>query len=169
MKAVEQSEPAGPNTMAKSKATEADSIEQLDNPFDQVLGYQVRRASGAIMASLNRELEPLNLSVSEVTLLTLISTNPGCTQSDIGRALGIQRTNIVPIIKGLMLAGSLKREPSTGRALSLFLTPQGKTRVGEIQQAITRHEQRITQHIPEDQQQQVMAVLKLIGENALGD
>lgn len=140
----------------------------LENPFDVLLGYQVRRASAAIMVSLNRELETLNISITEATLLTLIRANPGCSQSDLGRALGIQRTNIAPLVKNLMLADTLKRETATGRTLSLFLTQKGKTLEGKVQQAIARHEERIMRDIPTVQQQQTLTIIRQLSKNALG-
>ena len=59
----------------------------IDDPLSSMLGYQLRRTSVAAMSALAEELEPLGILPSEASLLMIIGTNPGCTQSDVGRAL----------------------------------------------------------------------------------
>ncbi len=34
-----------------------------------------------------------------------MNSNPGCTQAQIGRAIGVKRTNMVPVANGLMSVG----------------------------------------------------------------
>jgi hypothetical protein len=81
----------------------------LHNPLEDLIGYQLRRASLAFMDGMMRSLEVCELKPVEASVLLLIEANPGITQSEIGRALGIQRTNIAPWVAGFDRRGLVHR------------------------------------------------------------
>lgn len=111
------------------------SRDRLASPLDTLLGYRLRRASMAMMADLVSALRAFDLSVGEASLLILIGANPGCRQSDVGRALEIKRANLTPLL-GRMKARSLVSDtPIDGRSLSLALTPAGMA----LQQEVLSH------------------------------
>jgi len=80
----------------------------------------------AMMADVIEALRPLDLSVGEASLLILVGTNPGCRQSDVGRALAIKRANLTPLIGRLKARGLMSDAPIDGRSLSLTLTDAGR-------------------------------------------
>lgn len=146
-----------------------ETISSITDPLENLLGYELRRASVAAMAALSTELDPLGLRPSEASMLKIIGANPGCTQSEICRALRVQPANMVPLINRLMAAGSLERVRTEGRALAIFLTAQGQVLLGQVTEAITRHEERIARHLPDDMRDQVIAALRLICRDACCD
>jgi DNA-binding MarR family transcriptional regulator len=98
------------------------------DPVAPHLGYLLRRASAVMMAHLGSSLAVTELRPVEATIIVLIGANPGCTQSDIGRALGIKRANMVPLITGLSEKALIEKERVDGRSQALSLTPEGEAR-----------------------------------------
>ena len=60
------------------------------DPLDAMLGFHLRRTAAAVTGALSEGLAPLGFNPGEATLLRLIGANPGCSQSDIARALRAQ-------------------------------------------------------------------------------
>jgi len=110
------------------------------HPLDNLLGYHLRRASVAMMADFGKRLQAIKLRPTEATILLLIETNPGCIQSDIGRILGIQRANMVPMIAALEKAGLIARSAMDGRSHALHLTEQGEETLQAAKTIIDAHE-----------------------------
>lgn len=115
---------------------------QLTDPLENRLGYQLRRASAVMMADLGRLLAPLDLTPAEATILILIGANPGCSQSGVGRSLGINRANMVPLIAALLKQGMVEKAPLDGRSQALTLTSAGRAKVEAAQRIIDKHEAR---------------------------
>jgi DNA-binding MarR family transcriptional regulator len=118
------------------------------DPFDGLLGYHLRRASVAVMADLAAALAPLGLKPVEASVLFLIGATDGQTQAEIGRALGIQRANMAPLIAGLLKLGLLARQAVDGRSQALRLTARGKALHAKAIAAAQDHEQRLFAKIP---------------------
>lgn len=105
---------------------------RLASPLDDLLGYRLRRASMVLMGDLVSILRPFDLSVGEASLLILVGANPGCRQSDVGRALEIKRPNLTPLIGRMKARGLIADAPIDGRSLSLTLTAKGAALQSEI-------------------------------------
>jgi len=114
----------------------------LTDPMAHRLGYLLRRASSAMMADLGGALTPFGVSPVEATVLAVIGANPGCTQSDIARLLGIKRANMVPIVSRLGAEGLVEKTPMNGRSSALRLTAAGESRHRAVEAAMDRHEAR---------------------------
>lgn len=112
----------------------------LLNPIEDLLGYQMRRASLVTLAALSEAFEALGLRLTEAMILRFVEANPGCNQAEIGRALGVKRTNMVPIVGGLVEAGLISRTVADGRTHALYLTGEGVRLHGEIAQLTREHE-----------------------------
>lgn len=102
----------------------------LIDPVGPRLGYMLRRASAVMMAHLGASLAPLDLRPVEATILLLIGANPNCSQSDLGRLLGIKRANMVPLIAGLVAKQMISKSVGGGRSHALSLTAAGETARG---------------------------------------
>jgi DNA-binding MarR family transcriptional regulator len=118
-------------TTSSKRSTKAkDSMaggDKLASPLDALLGYRLRRASMAMMGDLIETLRPYGLSAGEASLLIMVGANPGCRQSEVGRALEIKRANLTPLIGRLKTRGLMRDAPIDGRSLSLDLTSEGTT------------------------------------------
>ncbi len=143
---------------------------KLSDPLETLLGYQLRRASNVMMADLGSRLQAIELRPVEASILTLIDANPGCTQSDLGRSLGIQRANMAPLMTGLTKAGLVDRVPLGGRSQALRLTRTGTERVKTVHAIIDAHEARFLRLFAPELRDAALEVLKSIrqeGEGAL--
>ncbi|BAK67179.1 MarR family transcriptional regulator [Sphingobium sp. SYK-6] len=109
----------------------------LPSPLDNMLGYRIRRASMAMMHDLAHALRPFDISVGEASLLIMVGANPGCRQSDLGRALEIKRANMTPLVGRLKARGLITDAPIDGRSLSLTLTEEGEA----LQKVLLAHAQ----------------------------
>jgi DNA-binding MarR family transcriptional regulator len=116
---------------------------QAPDPFENFLGYHLRRLSVAVMSDLTAALAPLGLKPAEASILYLLKSQPGLTQSEIGKLLGIQRANMAPLIAGLMRRGLVERRSVDGRSQALKLTPAGEKLRAAAWAANAAHESRI--------------------------
>lgn len=109
---------------------------QLENQ----LGYQLRRASQAMMADLAERLSPLDLKPSSASILLLIESGAASSPSEIGRVLDIQRSNMAPLTAGLEARGLVRRSSIDGRSHKLKLTRLGAALAAKARQIIQTHE-----------------------------
>jgi DNA-binding MarR family transcriptional regulator len=118
------------------------------DPMDALLGYHLRRLSVAAMADLAGALEPLGLTPTTASLLFLVAANPGITQSDAGRLLGVLRANMVPLAAGLAKRGLLDRERRDGRSHGLQLSAEGRALQRSAWKVTLAHEARLFGALP---------------------
>jgi DNA-binding MarR family transcriptional regulator len=111
--------------------------------FSDLLGYHVRRASVAVMADLSATLAPLGLKPAEASILFVIAANPGTTQSEVGKTLGILRANMAPLIAALIKKGCIERRPVDGRSQALRLSAAGEVLCRRAKAATRSHEDRL--------------------------
>jgi DNA-binding MarR family transcriptional regulator len=117
-------------------------VAELRDPLEDMLGYQLRRASQATLSALSEAFEEQGVTITEAIIIRLVRANPGCNQAEIGRTLGVRRTNMVPIVAGLVDRELLRREAADGRTNALFLTPSGLAlhdRIEAASLALERH------------------------------
>lgn len=134
----------------------------LTNSLDQLLGYQLRRASSVMMADLARELGDLDMRPAEVTTLLVIAENTDCSQSEVGEALSIKRANMVPIISRLMDRGLVARTRVDGRSHALRVTEQGQAVVDDARARIARHETGFAERLDGTVLDTLLCALKVI-------
>jgi DNA-binding MarR family transcriptional regulator len=130
-------------------------------PLQESIGYALRRAQGAVYADLNDALARISLRPLQFTLLVMVASNPGASQSGVCDALGIQKANCVPTMSELERRGLIIRKKSAtdGRSYELHLTNKGKRilqRAGEVQSS---HEQQLIERIGVDGREQLLRLL----------
>jgi DNA-binding MarR family transcriptional regulator len=138
----------------------------LRDPLEDVLGYQLRRAAFATVSALSESFAELGISSTEAIVIRFAHVNPGCTQADIGRAIGVQRTNMVPIVNGLMSNGLLERTPADGRSHSLYLTERGIQFHRKIVKVGLEHERLFFGDVAEETRQTLMKVFRAVRRKA---
>jgi DNA-binding MarR family transcriptional regulator len=95
------------------------------DPFAGHFGTELRWASLITLGALGEHFAAFGLRAIDGGTLQVIEANPGCNQAEIGRLLGVQRTNMVPIIAALVKSGYIERRPADKRSHALHLTPTG--------------------------------------------
>ncbi|WP_394442371.1 MarR family winged helix-turn-helix transcriptional regulator (plasmid) [Sphingobium naphthae] len=135
---------------------------ELHDPIASRLGYLLRRASATMMADLGEALGAVGLRPVEGTILILVGANPGCIQSELGRALGIKRANMVPLVAGLTAQDYLEKSPVDGRSFALSLTPRGEKARARVDEIMDAHEAGFARLLADMDQQQLRTALSLI-------
>ena len=112
-----------------------------------LLGYALRRAQSAVFADFAGAFAGAGeaLTPGEFGLLVLVDRNQGLSQMALARALGIDRSTLVPILNRLQVRGFLVRRasPTDGRTHALGLTPAGKKALTRFSKLVREHEKRI--------------------------
>ena len=130
--------------------------------LEKQLGYQLRRASSAMIADLTDSLAELDLTVAGMSVLMCIGNDVDRTQSDIGRSLNIQRANMAPLAGALAAQGLIARVAKDGRSHALVLTPAGKAALAEARQRVVRHEARFLPQLGAAERRQLIELLAAI-------
>jgi len=134
----------------------------MRDPLPSLPGYALRRAANATAAELAGRLTPLALRQSDVSVLILIAENPGVTASAIGRALDIQRANMVPLLNRLEDAGLIHRAPLDKKSLGLDLTPHGRDRLAEARAVVETFEAELIARVPEEHRAHLLPALEAL-------
>ena len=134
----------------------------ISDPLAAMLGFQLRRASVAVMTALAEELAPLGLNPGEASLLLFIGANAGVTQSDVGRAMRAQPANLQPLVHKLWQSGALERVPGKRRSIALSLSAEGRSLHDKVARAFARNEARITRRVPLEKRAAIIELLRSI-------
>lgn len=135
-------------------------------PLQHQIGYALRRAQLAVFADIIAALAEFDLSPAKFSVLTVIQENPGARSSDVGRALGIRKTNFVPLLDALEQRRLVVRQPSEQdrRALALYLTPKGQALLQQAASVQARHEARFVARIGESGCRQLLDLLERLAD-----
>jgi DNA-binding MarR family transcriptional regulator len=121
--------------------------------------------------ALDRAIGEDGLSTRVFSVLTLIVNEPGITQSDVARRLGIERSGLVAIIDELQLRGYAERVPVAGdrRVQALRPTQQGQAAHAAAAEAVVAHERDLLSILSEDERAQLSAILAKIRDAYEGE
>ena len=97
----------------------------VNHPFHGLVAFQLRQASVLVAADLGERLADLSLTMTNLTVLLMIQSNPGVTQTELGKVLGIQRANLAPLTATFAARGLIKRNRIDGRSHGLSVTSGG--------------------------------------------
>jgi DNA-binding MarR family transcriptional regulator len=127
-----------------------------------LLGYQLRRASAAMMADLAAVLSPLQLRPVQFTILSLVADNSGISQTELCRALAIRKANMVPLIAELDGRGLLTRKlaPQDRRVHMLNLTPRAEVELPVWRELVEAHERRFFNRLNADERESLHRLLR---------
>jgi DNA-binding MarR family transcriptional regulator len=116
-----------------------------------LLGYALRRAQSAVFDDFDNTFAEAGeaLTPGEFGLLVLVDRNSGLSQMALARALGIDRSTLVPILDRLQERGMLMRHrsPTDGRTHALALTPAGEKALARFARLVRAHEKRIASRL----------------------
>ena len=134
----------------------------MHDPLPSFPGYALRRAANATAAELAGRLTALGLRQSDVSVLILVAENPGVTASAVGRALDIQRANMVPLLKRIEDAGLIERTPIDGKSRGLALTDAGRARLSEARKVVEAFEAELIARVPEPHRPHLLPALEAL-------
>lgn len=108
------------------------------------IGYRLRRAHFRFVENWQRQFGALGLNVAPMQggMLVLIGRNPGISQGELARVLGVEGSTMVQAVARLTELGLIARARAEGdrRRFALSLTPAGREAVALIEANLAAHE-----------------------------
>ncbi len=140
--------------------------------LSELIGYNLRRAQVSLFQGLQTVLAQFDVTPGQFGVLYLIHRNPGASQSDLGAALGIDRSSMVAVIDRLEKRGLVVRAPSPEdrRSYALQLSANGEEVVRRMVPLVEQHDRAIARLLSDAEQAELLGLLRRIGDaGASGD
>jgi len=135
-----------------------------------LLGYVLRRTQSAVFADFAATFATAGeaLTPGEFGLLVLVERNAGLSQMALARALGIDRSTLVPILDRLQARGLLvrRRSPTDGRTHALALTPAGERALARFARLVRGHEKHIASGLSAAEMRTLIELLEKVRRSA---
>ena len=129
----------------------------------QIVGYRLDMARCAALRGIHRFLDDTPYRPADTTALLLVSEQPGCDQTTLGRALAANRSVGMKVAARLEAKGLLIRgEGRNRRSKGLYLTAQGEAVLADL---LARHgeaETRLTALLEPGERELLLALLEKI-------
>ena len=129
-----------------------------------ILGFHIRLAHVAVYRHFMETFSDLDLTQKQVSVLWLVSDNPGVAQTDLAQRLRMDRATTMGIINRLQARGFLRRGPSPQdrRRKTLYLTEKGDQVLSHAREAIWEHEKWLKSRFTKKEVQTLMSLLDRI-------
>lgn len=136
---------------------------------EALTGYHIRRASSVFTADFAAAMATTNMRQGLFSILAVVASNPGVSQSQVGNALGIQRANMVSLVNELVERNLIRRDVAADdrRAFALELTPAGEAMVVDCLATLGRHEDALMSCLSSAERMLLIGLLRRIHEQAV--
>jgi len=139
-------------------------------PLPDYYGYNLRIAQTAVFADFARTVGQVDgdeISPGRFSLLTLLGANPGINQTDLSRAVGLDKSTLTPALDQLERKGIIIRERTANdrRTYALSLSPKGHALLAELFARVERHEEAIVASLSAAERTTLLRLLKKIARS----
>ncbi|MDT0319918.1 MULTISPECIES: MarR family transcriptional regulator [unclassified Streptomyces] len=117
-----------------------------DLPVDERIGHHVKRAEQHLIAAKHSAVQEFGLTVSQYTVLLVLSTEPGLTGAGLARRCLVTPQTMSAVLNTMERVGLVERlpHPTHQHVLETRLTPLGKGRLRKADRAAVAVEQRLS-------------------------
>jgi len=152
--------------MTKDKLNQAGSL--LTGPLEHLLGYQLRKVQNAVFQHFAEHMHPRGITPGQLGLLVLIATNPGVSQAELAREIGVERSTLGEFIDRFAARQWVERRrvPSDRRIFAIHLTPEGQRYLTEVLPDVEAHEREFTQALSTQELDTLKHLLKKLVSQA---
>lgn len=135
-------------------------------PVGNLLGYALRRAQLAVFADFAERMAEDDIRPAQYSVLKVLQLNPGLRQAQVSEALGIKRTNFVPLFDTLERRGLAERRKVEGdrRSFALYLTRAGTRLLTVLDEKIAAHEAKFVGRIGLANKDTLLGLLQRIAD-----
>lgn len=156
----------GSAPLPKKDVREAEDLRFDD--LDNLLGYRMRRAQGAMHRDFVATLADLDLTQKQAATLWLINANLGVSQVTLAGALGMDRATMMSVVDRLEERGFVLRKRSTSdrRRQELYLTPAGQNTLRMARTRIAKHERKFAARLKPSELAALIATLEKIADDS---
>lgn len=159
---IERSSPADRRTRQRP----GKSGKMALGPLPDLVGYNLRKAQVALFQSFQNAVAPHDITPGQFGVLIMIRENEGLSQSDLGSAVGIDRSTMVAVIDRLESRGLVVRAPSPNdrRSYALRLSPEGERLLDELIPRVEAHDRGMVKDLAPEEQQQFIDFLRRVSK-----
>lgn len=127
-----------------------------------LIGYNLRQAQVAVFLDFAATVDGHDITPGQFGVLILIEANPGLNQSQLGVAMGVDRSTVVAVIDRLEARRLVARRPAPQdrRSYALELTPEGSRILAELRPEVLAHEAHIAADLSPAEQRTLIDLLK---------
>jgi DNA-binding MarR family transcriptional regulator len=131
-------------------------------PLEKQLGYLLRRAQIAVFRDFFAVFNEFDIRPAQYSVLTVIECNPGLSQTQVCKALGIQKPHFVAMLDALEARGLVRRAsmPNDRRSYALFLTNVGQDFIRKLHRTAAKHERRIVDRVGVEAHRRIFEMLQ---------
>jgi DNA-binding MarR family transcriptional regulator len=128
------------------------------------LGYALRRAQVAAFQQFMEAMGEFGVTPGQFGVLALVDANPGLTQTELGHAIGVDRSTVVAVLDRLEERRLVARVPSPSdrRSHVLVLGEQGKGAFAEILRRHDAFERRLARRLTREERRTLVALLRRV-------
>ena len=132
----------------------------------ELIGYNLRRAHDRVVGDFMTAMAGHDVTPGQFGVLTLIEANSGLNQTQLGNAIGIDRSTVVAVIDRLEDRGLVERAPSPTdrRSYALRLSPDGARLLAVLRPLVRRHEARIAADLTADERETLRRLLRRVAD-----
>jgi DNA-binding MarR family transcriptional regulator len=155
--------PPGAERLVRSPA--APAVKQVDASYlESLIGYGTRRAALAMIDVIMPRMVDYVLRPSDLSVLSLITHNPGITSRQLCATLCIFPPNLVGLVNRLEKRKLIVRRPHPrdGRAVGLYLTAMGHKFTHDAEQTVAELEAEVACRLSAMEARTLIRLLKKI-------
>ncbi|GJD52102.1 Transcriptional regulator SlyA [Methylobacterium crusticola] len=135
------------------------------------IAYNLRLAQQASFAAFAAAAGSGGLKPGHYALLQLVHDNPGLSQTDLSRGVGLDKTTLTPLIRELEADGTVARstDPRDRRSRQVRLTAAGEARLAALRACAGRHDARLDAIVGPERKAELVDLLRRIADALEGE
>ncbi|SMX32210.1 MarR family winged helix-turn-helix transcriptional regulator [Actibacterium lipolyticum] len=147
----------------KRRANDEDRVVKQTDLYG-LIGYNIKRSYMHIHKDFKATLDEFNLTQRTFSVLSVVIENPNISQSDVGRALAIERSGTVVIVDELEQRDLISRDKAPGdrRVHALNATDKGRAFYAKTLEAVYGHEKRVSKRLSKEERLTLISLLEKI-------
>lgn len=129
-----------------------------------LIGYHLRLAQVAMFRDFRKALGEYDITPGLFGVLVLIEANAGMKQTELARAVHLDRSTVVNVIDNLEAMKLVERRAVEGdrRSKALYLTATGKSVLQKLKRLVLEHERRLARNLSAAEREQLVELLERI-------
>lgn len=129
-----------------------------------LVGFHLRQAQIAVFRDFAAALGPFDITPGLFAVLVLVECNPGLKQTELARAVHLDRSTVVSVVDTLERRGLVARRAVAHdrRSNALELTPGGTTLLKTLKRRVAAHEKRLVRGLDAGERATLTALLQRI-------
>ena len=114
-----------------------------------LVGFHLRHAQIAVFRDFAATIGSLDITPGLFAVLVLIDCNPGLKQTELAKAVDLDRSTVVSVLDSLERRGLVTRRTVAHdrRSNALELTPAGVTLLKTVKRRVAAHEKRLARDL----------------------